>query len=153
MKTEISGTTAHVEAASASPSPAAVSAAIDDIIYRPDLVRLKSAYSSLTPDCDDRVKAFYRIAPAAREARLHPDIADELYKLLRAWASGELHGIEAKGWSTIGSNGLTGQQMFEALWARFVTQTGYSGKETTLGSVYHHARQAGWPYESTDFNE
>ena len=143
----------HDEVAPASLSPSPINTAIDQIIFSPDLARLKSAYRSLTPNCDDRTKALYRIAPAAREARLFPDMAEDLHRLLRSWASGELWGDEVKGWSTAGSNGLTGEQIFDGLWKRFVTQTGYTGKETTLGSVYHAAKMEGWTYQSSESAE
>jgi hypothetical protein len=143
---EIKKSAEHFEGAKTMQAPSAAMAS--ELLPRPpDMERLASALSSLTPDCDDRTLAMYRIAPMAREARMFPDMADQLHKLARAWCSGELRGVKAKAWTTVGRNGGTGKQYFEYLWKRFVAQTSFKGRETTLGSIYFHAELAGWEYQ------
>ncbi len=89
--------------------------------------------NSLPRKCADKTFAFYRIAPIAREARLNPEMADDLYQLAKQWAGGGGY--------------------FERLWKHFVNQNDYTGPETTLGTVYLHAREAGWTYQPTDHDE
>lgn len=97
--------------------------------FRPDLERLEAALLWLPAKCDDRTFAFYRIAPIAREARLNPELADVLYQLAKKWCGGGTY--------------------FERLWIHFVNQKDYTGPETTLGTVYRHAKEAGWTYQGT----
>lgn len=110
----------------------------------PDLSELTSALKMLTPDCDEYTWKFHRIAPMARVAREHPELANEVQALAKSWSSGELCGIASKAWVTPGqSNGLTGAQTFESQWKRFL-QPNPSGKQSSLGSIYFHAKELGW---------
>ncbi len=110
----------------------------------PDLSRLASALAVLDPDCDERTWKLARIAPLARAANTFPDISEALYELAKSWSSGELGGVASKAWGAPGaSNGRTGEQEFDSVWQRFLADN-YTGTETTLGTVYHAAREAGW---------
>lgn len=115
----------------------------------PDLIMLASALKQLTPDCDDYTWKFHRLAPLARIAREHPALAQEAYALAKAWSSGELGGNPSKAWVTPGAtDGRTGAVAFEAQWKRFL-QPNPSGKQTSVGTIYHHAKEVGWWYETT----
>jgi len=84
----------------------------------------------------------HRIAPIAREARLHPEMAAELHELAKSWSSGELAGVPCKAWTTPGAtSGLTGEQAFEKEWRRFV-HTRYHGRSATLATIFHDAKLA-----------
>lgn len=110
----------------------------------PDLIMLASALACLTPDCDDYTWKFYRLAPLARIAREYPALAAEVYALAKSWSSGALGDKPSKAWVTPGaSDGLTGAVAFEAQWKRFL-QPNPSGKQTSVGTIYHHAKEAGW---------
>jgi hypothetical protein len=123
----------------------------------PNLHRLASAMKTLTPDCDERTWKFYRLGPLAYLARDIPELADTLRALAVSWSSGELRGVPSKKWSTPGSNGLSGAQYFDRVWKRFLTDN-YQGKRATVGTIFFHAKEAGWVYEpdqaeSADFEE
>lgn len=60
-----------------------------------------------------------------------------------AWSSGALRGLASKPWTTAGGNGLTGEQYFGTVWQRFLTET-YSGRPTTLRTIYRDAAMTGW---------
>lgn len=107
-----------------------------------ELSKLTSALCVLSPDVEEYVWSLHRIAPIARAAREHPEFALDLYTLARHWSSGYLRGLASKAWTTPGSNGLTGEQYFDTLWARFLND-GYIGGRT-LGSIYFEAKAAGW---------
>lgn len=109
-----------------------------------DFDRLKSALTVLDPDCDDYTWKFHRLAVLARLAVEHPDWADRLYTLARFWSSGELRGKAAIAWTTPGNcNRLTGEQAFDQTWNRFINNN-YAGKQATVGTIYYHAKAAGW---------
>jgi hypothetical protein len=108
-----------------------------------DLTRLKSALAVLDPDCDEATWKLRRIAPLARAADEHSDMAVEIKDLAKDWSSGVLDGKPSKAWSTPGnSNGLTGEVAFEQEWQRF-SSNDYSGTPATLGTIYHDAAKAG----------
>ena len=110
----------------------------------PDLEKLSSALATLEPDCVEATWKLKRIAPLAMAARNHPELATALYELARSWSSGDLRGKPSKAWATPGStNGLTGEQVFDQVWKRFLKDT-YTGKPATLGTIYHDAKEAGW---------
>lgn len=121
-----------------------------NLVFAPEISTLESAMSFLTPNCEDRTTAVYRVSPLVDAAIMFPDLAVALKNLGRRWYSGELQGKAAKGWTAVGRHGLTGEQYFENLWNHFSTRTAYKGKKTTLGSIYFHAKAAGWVYEPTD---
>ena len=111
-----------------------------------DMAQIKSALQALDPDCDEATWKFHRVAVLAREALQHPEHADALKLLAREWSSGQLRGTPAKSWTTPGqSNGQTGEQVFDGVWQRFFNPS-YTGKTATLGTVFYHAREAGWSY-------
>lgn len=111
-----------------------------------DMAQIKSAFETLDPDCDEATWKFHRVAVLAREALQHPEHADALKDLAREWSSGHLRGKPAQSWTTPGeSNGQTGEQVFDAVWHRFFNPS-YTGKAATLGTVFYHAREAGWSY-------
>lgn len=110
----------------------------------PDLVRLASALATLEPDCDDHEWKFGRIAPLARAANAHPEMAADLKKLGQLWSSGELRGKASMAWVTPGNtNGLTGEEVFESVWQRFLDAPPTDG-HTSLGTIFHDAEKAGW---------
>ncbi len=109
----------------------------------PDIDLLASALSTLDPDCDESVWALRRLAPIAREAKVHLEHEEQLYQLCRAWSSGTLRGVISHKWTTPGGNGLTGEAYFDTAWTRFVKST-YAGKPTTLHTIYFDAIGAGW---------
>jgi len=111
-----------------------------------DMAQIKSAFQLLDPDCEEATWKFHRVAVLAREALQHPEHADALKALAREWSSGHLRGQPARSWTTPGeSNGQTGEQVFDAVWNRFFNPS-YTGKTATLGTVFFHARQAGWSH-------
>lgn len=99
----------------------------------PDLVRLKSALSCLSPECDPKTFTYHRIGPIAREARLYPEMKDALYETARDWSNGN--------------------PRFENTWRYFINQTGYTGKIVSLGTIYHAAKLAGWEFDPSDSGE
>ena len=117
----------------------------------PDLKRLASALKVLDPDCEEDIWKLKRLAPMAKAAAEHPDIADQMRELARAWSSGELAGSPSVAWSTAGKNGgLTGEAAFEIEWNRF-TESNYAGNATTLNTIYYEAMQAGWKAPKEEF--
>lgn len=115
----------------------------------PDLEFLASVLRVLPPDCDEKTWKFYRLAPLAREARMHNHLKDALRELARAWSSGELCGIPSKAWHTVGRGGWTGRQWFDYEWKRFTKPSTYQGRETTIGTIIADAKAAGWTYDGT----
>lgn len=112
----------------------------------PNLLHLESALKSLGPDCDDKTWKFYRLAPLAYLAREFPELTDTLRALAIRWSSGELRGEPSEKWKTPGGNGLSGAQIFDRVWQRFLTDN-YQGKRVTVGTIFYHAKEAGWVYE------
>jgi hypothetical protein len=49
----------------------------------------------------------------------------------------------SKKWHTPGGNGRTGEEVFDGVWYRFLTQR-YEGTPVTLGTIYFDAKAAGW---------
>lgn len=121
------------------------------MVEAPDLDKLASALKCLTPDCDEFTWKFYRLAALARIAREHPALAAAAYALAKSWSSGELGGIPSKKWLAMGSDGLTGAQAFEVQWKRFL-QPNPSGKQTSVGTIYFHAKEMGWVCPSATQN-
>ena len=72
-----------------------------------ELAKLRSALSTLDPDCEERVWKF-RVAALAREAKKHPAQRDELKELARCWSRGDLLGILASKWC--------GDSEFDKVW-------------------------------------
>ena len=93
----------------------------------PNLKALASALKTLSPDCDEKIWKFHRLAPMAYEARYFPALHDALYELARDWSSGDLGGVPSIKWNESGSNGLSGKQYFDRVWKRFLTDH-YTGK-------------------------
>jgi len=111
----------------------------------PNLKALASALKTLSPDCDEKTWKFHRLAPMAYESRYFPVLHDPLYKLAKDWSSGDLGGVPSTKWNESGGNGLSGKQYFDRVWKRFLTDT-YSGKCASLGTIFWHAKEAGWAY-------
>ena len=106
--------------------------------------RLASALAVLDPDCDDETWKFGRLAPLARVSREHPEFATRLRALAMSWSSGELSGKPSVEWVTPGqSNGITGEAVFGLVWERFCRDD-FSGAPTTIGTIFHDAKQVGW---------
>lgn len=59
-------------------------------IGTPDLAKLQSALAVLDPDCEEPIWKLQRIAPLAREAKLHPQLCDQIKELARQWSRGDL---------------------------------------------------------------
>jgi hypothetical protein len=133
----------HCVAPEAQQKPASGSGQADS--FGPsDLTRVASALGSLDPDCDEPTWTLRIMAPLAHEARAFPEQERALYGLARAFSSGDLQGKPSVKWNTpTTAGGSTGAQVFDAVWARFLTQE-FAGSPTTLGTIYHDAKQAGW---------
>ena len=117
----------------------------------PDLKRLESALKVLDPDCEEDIWKLKRLAPMAKAAAEHPEIADQMRELARDWSSGELAGSPSVAWSTAGKNGgLTGEAAFEIEWNRF-TESNYAGNATTLNTIYYDAMEVGWNAPKEEF--
>ena len=117
----------------------------------PDLKRLASALKVLDPDCEEDIWKLKRLAPMAKAAAEHPELADQLRELARDWSSGELAGKPSVAWSTPGkSNGLTGEAALEIEWDRF-NKSIYTGKATTLNTIYYDAMEVGWNAPKEEF--
>jgi hypothetical protein len=112
-------------------------------VYPPDMERLASALSFLDPDCDDYAWKFKRLAPMANTAKTFPECEEDLRKLAISWSRGDLQDTPSVKWVTPGSNGQSGKQIFNSVWARFYNGT-YNGKPSTLGTVYFEAKASGW---------
>ena len=108
-----------------------------------ELSKLASALCALDPDCAEEIWSLRRIAPLARAAVAMPECYVDLYNLAHAWSSGALRGVASKPWTTAGGNGLTGEQYFGHVWNRFLTEK-YSGRPTTLRTIYRDAAMTGW---------
>lgn len=117
----------------------------------PDVARLASALLRIDPDCEEGTWKLRVIAPMAGAARGHPDHADELKALAKRWSSGELQAKPSVKWMTAAAGGKTGKEVFDTVWERFLASD-YGGSPTTLGTVFHLAREAGWepPPETSD---
>ncbi len=136
--------TATTVPAQASPIPAPLQTESDREF--PNLVALESALKILTPDCDGKTWAMYRIAAMATEARHFPELHDKLYHLAKTWSSGALGGVPSVKWNTSSGNGPSGKQCFDRVWKRFLTDTTYTGKRASLGTIFFHAKEVGWDY-------
>lgn len=128
-----------------SPAPKAVKV-VAPSVNRPldsnTLRRLSSALPHVYPDCDDGTWKLQILAPLARAARDNPDQAATLRQLAIDFSSGTLRGRPSEKWATPGqSNGRTGEEVFEEVWQRFLTEE-YSGAPTTLGSIFYLAKDA-----------
>lgn len=118
-----------------------------------DIAALRSAMRALDPDCDDYEWKLHRVAPLAAAGREHPDLADELQALARDFSSGALRGQPSLKWGAPGaSNGLTGGQVFEQQWQRFLDQP-YQGTPVTIATIFRDAMQAGWRNLTDAFTE
>lgn len=113
------------------------------ITIQPDFKRLSSALSALNPDCDEFTWKFNRIAPLANAAIQFPELTESLYGLAMAWSRGDLQDKPSKSWVTPGANGKSGKDIFDSVWDRFY-KSSYTGKRVTLGTIYFHAKEAGW---------
>lgn len=107
-----------------------------------ELTKLASALCVLSPDCDEPTWSLKFIAPMAHAARENPQYALDLCNLARNWSNGSLRGLACKAWTTPGGGGFTGEQYFEKQWKRFLNDNFAGG--CTLGTVYFHAKKAGW---------
>jgi P4 family phage/plasmid primase-like protien len=115
-----------------------------------DLTRIASALACIDPDSDDDTWKLKVIAPLAREAARRPEHADALKALAKQHSNGGLRGAPSTKWSSPGSNGKTGENVFDAEWDRFIRDD-YAGQPTTLGTLFHLAKQAGWSWPVEDF--
>lgn len=116
------------------------------LIEPPDLTKLESALKALDPDCDEHTWKFHRLAPLATLVRAYPVLADRMCALAISWSSGDLRGVPSIKWCKPGGNGLSGEHVFDSVWRRLLTNN-YQGKCVTVGTIYFHARAAGWVYE------
>ena len=110
----------------------------------PDMDRLRAALAKIDPDCDEATWKFY-IAALARAARDHPHLAEALRALAIEWSSGALWHTPSKKWREPGGNGLTGEEMFDQVWNRFLHEQDRDGPVITLGTIYHDGELAGGP--------
>lgn len=117
-----------------------------------DMAALRSALGTLDPDCDDYEWKFGCLAPLANAAREHPDQVDALKELARDFSTGALSGHPSVKWATPGSNGPSGEQVFEAQWKRFYSQA-YTGTPVTVATIFRDAMQAGWVNVTDAFTE
>lgn len=134
------------------PQPTQVSAAVGEIYQALDLEKLTSALKVSDPDCDEFTWKLHHMAVLAGLAREHTALHDQLYELAKNWSSGDLAGKPAKAWTTPGnSSGRTGAEVFDETWTRFVNNPP-TGKRATVGTIYFHAKAAGWDYQSQKSN-
>lgn len=132
--------------------PTQVSAVVGEIYQELNLEKLTSALKVSDPDCDEFTWKLHHIAVLAGLAREHADLHDKLYELAKDWSSGKLAGKPAKAWTAPGnSNGRTGAEVFDETWTRFVSHPP-TGKRATVGTIYFHAKAAGWEYQSQKGN-
>lgn len=117
---------------------------------QPDLQRLASALSVLDADCDEFTWKFHRIAPLANTAIVFPELANALYDLAKAWSRGDLQAEPSKAWGTPSGNGISGKDIFDNVWDRFY-KSNYTGTRATLGTIYFHAKEAGWALPEEHF--
>ncbi len=130
------------------PLPTKAAEAATATYESPDLKKLASALVVLSPDCDDFTWKFHRIAVLAALARDHVEMHDQLHGLAKNWSSGQLAGKPSMAWTTPGNtNGRTGAEVFDETWDRFFSKP-HSGKPATVGTIYFHAKAAGWEYQS-----
>lgn len=115
-----------------------------------DLAFIASALLELDPDCSEETWKLRRIAPLANESRRHPVLTEQLYTLAKLWSSGDLRGEPSIAWRTPGGNGLSGEQVFDSTWERFL-HSNYQGRLVGIGTIYYDAKQSGW--EPTAFEE
>lgn len=106
----------------------------------PDLDAIRTALVVLDPDCSEEDWRLRRIAPLARTARDHPELAEDLRALAMEWSSGVLREEPSRKWREPGGNGLTGEQEFDRTWNRFLQEEGREGVYT-LATIHHDARQ------------
>lgn len=112
----------------------------NDLLMR----RLEAALRTLDPDCEEQIWKIHVIAPMARLAMSHPDYADELKRLAHDWSSGELRGEPSRKWTMPGQlNSQAGKDIFDGVWRRFL-EDHYVGRMTTVATIFHDAKQAGW---------
>jgi hypothetical protein len=124
------------------------SVAVDEIYQELDLEKLTSALKVSDPDCDEFTWKLHHMAVLAGLARENTYLHDQLYELAKDWSSGKLAGKPAKAWTTPGSsNGRTGAEIFDEIWSRFVNKPP-TGKCATVGTIYFHAKEAGWEYQN-----
>ena len=111
----------------------------------PDLDEIRTALAVLDPDCSEEDWKLRRIAPLARTAREHPQHADALRKLAIDWSSGVLRDEPSQKWREPGGNGLSGEQVLDQVWNRFLQEEDRDGPVITLGTIFHDAQLAGAP--------
>lgn len=132
--------------------PTQVAAAVGEIYQELDLEKLTSALKVSDPDCNEFTWKLHYIAVLAGLAREHTHLHDKLYELTMDWSSGKLAGKPAKAWTTPGSsNGRSGAEIFDETWTRFVSHPP-TGKCATVGTIYFHAKAAGWVYQNSKGN-
>jgi hypothetical protein len=108
------------------------------------LARIKSALSSLNPDCDEETWKLYRIAPLAGLARDNPKFQNELKLMAKEWSRGDYGATPSLAWTTPGqSNGATGESIFDDTWDRFLTED-FAGRATSVSSIFSDAKKQGW---------
>ena len=130
------------------PLPTEAAEAVTATYESPDLKKLASALVVLDADCDDFTWKFHRMAVLAGLAYDHPELHDQLRGLAKDWSSGQLVGRPSVAWTTPGnSNGRSGADVFDETWERFFSKP-HSGKRATVGTIYFHAKEAGWAYQS-----
>lgn len=127
-----------------SPNPAVPNSARTLLAIPPDIERLQSALTSITPSDDVRVTAYHYLAPMAKAATEFPEVEERMKKLACLWSCGELHDGKYPGLTGITRNGLSGEALFLELWKHFLLDTAYTGPRRSLGSIYHVAKKAGW---------
>lgn len=114
-----------------------------------DIPRLKSALASLDPDCDERTWMAYRIGPLVNAAKQCPHLHDELYQLAWHFSNGKLRGEPAVTWTKKTKHGNPRRNRLGSLW-RYFLKSKYDGEPVQVGSIFFHARQAGWTGENVD---
>ncbi|MBF0256567.1 MAG: hypothetical protein HQL47_08960 [Gammaproteobacteria bacterium] len=132
----------------AKPIAAAVSRTVAPTLpagsYPFDIDRIRSAAPYINPDCDDDTWKFTVMAVLARKALEQPDHAEALKQVAHDISSGALRETPAVKWTKLSpSNGLTGEDSFEATWQRFLREESPEIVRT-LGSFIQLAREGGW---------
>jgi len=137
-----------VETPSAISTPAqVVTRPVVDVaeILPPRIDRLTSALKTLDPDCDEKTWKLRCIAPLAYLASLYPEQNDTLRDLALRWSSGELRGIPSEKWNTPGGRGVSGKQIFNDVWNRFLTEN-FDGRRVGIRTIYYEAKKTGWTF-------
>ena len=113
----------------------------------PDLAQVRTALSTIDPDCEEQEWTF-TIRALAREVRKYPHLEEPLRNLTMEWSRGDLWHEPSEKWREPGGNGLTGEQYFDQVWNRFLREEDRDGPVITIATLFYKARLAGAPLEA-----